>query len=168
MVRVTWVLFSFIIASCVPHIHRVDYRKHSFNFIQALHTHSIDVSFFPHTQTSSQTMRPLIPYLCYVYLLSSSIPIRSCYCYEMLIGERCVRQMKKYKEAKEERSVYSADSFLACLAFYLRPNRQLKYRELYKAGGPWGEILRPQHALPSDPFLACSPSISGDISESSN
>ena len=42
-----------------------------------------------------------------------------------------MRQMKKYKEAKEERSVDSADLFLACLSFYLRPNRQFKYREVY-------------------------------------
>jgi len=51
--------------------------------------------------------------------------------------------MKKYKDAKEERSVYSADSFLACLSIYLRPNRQFKYRELYYAGSPCGDILRP-------------------------
>jgi len=33
----------------------------------------------------------------------------------MLIGEKWVMQMKKYKEAKEESSAYSADSFLARL-----------------------------------------------------
>jgi len=39
------------------------------------------------------------------------------YCYEILIGERLVRQMKKYKEAMEERSVYSADSFVLAYLF---------------------------------------------------
>jgi len=70
-----------------------------------------------------------------------------------------VRKMKKYKDSKEEWSVYyfSADLFLACLSIYLRPNRQFKYRELYYAGSPCGDILRPQHALPSDPFLALLP-----------
>ena len=45
------------------------------------------------------------------------------YCYEILLGEILVRQMKKYKEAMEEGSVYSADSFvLACLmSFTVKP-----------------------------------------------
>jgi len=39
------------------------------------------------------------------------------YCYEILIGERLVRQMKKYKEAMEEKFVYSADSFVLAYLF---------------------------------------------------
>jgi len=48
-------------------------------------------------------------------------------------------------------------SFLACLSIYLPPNREFKYRELYYAGGPCGDILRSQHLLPSDPFLVVLP-----------
>jgi len=90
----------------------------------------------------------------------------------MLIGERWVRQMKKYKEAKEERSVYSADSFLACPCIYLRPNRQFKYRELYYTSELPGVLpetfsVPNTHCLPTH-FSPCSPSISGHICESSD
>jgi len=40
--------YSFNIASGVLYTHKVDYRKHSFNFVQVLCAHSIAVSFFTH------------------------------------------------------------------------------------------------------------------------
>jgi len=48
--------YSFNIASGVLYIHKVDYRKHSFNFVQVLHTHSIAVSFFPHSNFPQNNM----------------------------------------------------------------------------------------------------------------
>jgi len=79
-----------------------------------------------------------------------------------------VRQMKKYKEAMEERSVYSADSFVLFLSIYRRPNRPFKYREIYYAVVLAETFSVPgTHCLPTN-SSPCSPSISGDISESSN
>ena len=64
------------------------------------------------------------------------------YCYEILIGERLVRQMKKYKEAMEERFCLFCGFVFAFLSIYRRPNRLFKYRELYYAVGSCGDILR--------------------------
>ena len=65
--------------------------------------------------------------------------------------------MKKYKEAMEKRSVYSADSFLLAYKFTYGQADHVNTEKFTMPGTFCGDILRPQHALPSDRFLAMLP-----------
>jgi len=69
-------------------------------------------------------------------------------CYEIWIGEGQAVPMKKDKEVREERSVYSADSYLACLFIYQWRSRGVKYRELYHTSSLAG-ILPDAMSLPN-------------------
>jgi len=90
------------------------------------------------------------------------------YCYEILIGERLVRQMKKYKEAREERFVYSADSFVLSYLFTDGQTDCLNTENFTTRLVLAETFSVPNtHCLPTN-SSPCSPSISGDISESSN
>jgi len=76
--------------------------------------------------------------------------------------------MKKYKEAKEERSIYCVDLFLACLSIYLRPNRRFKYTENFTMPG-----VLPETFCVSNTYCLlthsspCFPSISNHVGECS-
>ena len=79
-----------------------------------------------------------------------------------------MRQMKKYKEAMEERSVYSADSFVLAYLFTYGQTDRLNTENFTMPVVLVETFSVPNtHCLPTN-SSPCSPSISGDISESSN